>query len=222
MINFPEIQFKKKENLVILFFFTMMFFFFNIYSTKVLLSILLIIIIITNYNTFKKNVKENIIQKDKKLSINYNIRIEENLQKLRKYKKRSPQNYKEGMYYWIHFLKMLDTLEEDELYNYNQYFDRAYEYLKKSTNIFQALGVESYDRKYIDGLKYNDFTNTKELSTISKISSELFDEGYKLLYNLSLKLNKKWKENPHVFNKEIVLDFPTPYDKDLHQIDFYG
>ena len=56
---------------------------------------------------------------------------------------------------------------------------------------------------------------------ISKISKELYNEGYSLLYNLSLRLNKKWKENPHVFNKEIIIDHPLPFDKGLNHFDFY-
>ena len=48
---------------------------------------------------------------------------------------------------------------------------------------------------------------------ITSVSQELYQEGYSILYNLSLRLNKKWKENPHVMNKEIVFEHPTPFDK---------
>ena len=36
-------------------------------------------------------------------------------------------------------MKTIDLLENHELYNYNQYFENAYLYLKKSTNLFKAL-----------------------------------------------------------------------------------
>jgi hypothetical protein len=117
------------------------------------------------------------------------------------------------MYYWVHFMKNLDLLEDDNLYNYNQHFDMAYNYLQKSTNSFQALGVEAKERKYIDAAKYNDFVDSKGLMEITGVAQELYQEGYSILYNLSLRLNKKWKENPHVMNKEIVFDHPVPFDK---------
>tara|TARA_B100000902_G_C27321209_1_gene924656 strand:+ start:6892 stop:7560 length:669 start_codon:yes stop_codon:yes gene_type:complete len=221
MINFPEIQLKSEKNLVIIFSLSMIFFFFNFYDVKILVSFLLIIILLTNYEKLKESIHENIIRKDKKVSLNYNIKIEKNLLKLKKYKKKNPPTYNNAMYYWTYFMRTLDTLENDELFNYNQYFDKAFHYLQRSINAFQELGVNSYDRKYIDGLKYNDFTNSKELMKISKISKELYDEGYSLLYNLSLRLNKKWKKDPNVFNKEINIDHPLPFDSTLKKYDFY-
>ena len=90
------------------------------------------------------------------------------------------------------------------------------------TNIFQSLGTEAEERKYIQALKYNDFQNSKELSKISKYAKDLYHEGYLLLYNLSLRLNKKWKKSPNVFNHQIILDHPLPNDKYLSKhFDFY-
>ena len=221
MINFPEIEFKNKKNLVTIFFLTMLFFFFNFYDVKILVSLLLIIVFLTQYDTVQEKINKDIITKKKDISVNYNNYIEKSLKKLKKYKKKSPHNYGQAMHYWKSFMKTLDTLENEDLYNYNQYFDQALIYLQNSINLFQGLGVESYDRKYVDGLKYNDFTSSKELMEISKISKELYNEGYSLLYNLSLRLNKKWKENPHVFNKEIIIDHPLPFDKGLNHFDFY-
>ena len=118
-------------------------------------------------------------------------------------------------------LKTFGYLENDELFNYTQYFENAQLYLQKSTNHFQSIGVSSVERKYIDGLKFHDFTNSKELMEISKLSKELYKEGYQLLYNLSLRLNKRWGDRPSQYNKQIVLDHPLPYDKETTSYDFY-
>jgi len=224
MINFPEIDLKNKNIRVIVFILILLMMFFNNFETKTLLSILVVFVVINQYSITKKNIKENIVTKkgDKGLLINYNNKIDNLLKKIKKYKKKSPHNYKEGMYNWVHFMKNLDLLEDDNLYNYNQYFDMAYNYLQKSTNSFQALGVEAKERKLIDAAKYNDFVDSKSMMEITGVAQELYQEGYSILYNLSLRLNKKWKENPHVMNKEIVFEHPTPFDKNSsNHYDYY-
>ena len=212
MMNFPEIDLKNQNVRIIFFALSVLLVFFNNFETKTLVSILVIFVIINQYTTIKKNINENIIQKsgNSQILLNYNNKIENLLKKIKEYKKKSPYNYKEGMYYWTYFMKIIDLLENHELYNYNQYFDNAYMYLKKSTNLFQALGVEADEKKYIDALKYNDFKNSKDLMEITGTAKKLYQEGYSIMYNLSLRLNKKWKENPHVFNKEIIFDHPVP------------
>ena len=213
MINFPEIDLKNKSIRVMIFILAIFLFFLNQFETKTLLSILVIIVIINQYSNTKKIIKEKVISKDKTLLLNYNNKIENLLKEIKKYKKKSPHNYKEGMYYWLQFMKNLDLLEDDTLYHYNEYFDNAHNYLLKSMNLFQALGVEAKERKYIDAAKYNDFQNSKDLMEITSIVQELYQECYSILYNLSFRLNKKWKENPHVMNKEIVFDHPLPFDR---------
>ena len=215
MIHFPEIDLKDKNMRVMLFILVLLLFFFNNFEIKTLVSILVIIVIINQYTIIKENISTKIMNKKGKnpLLLNYNNKIENLLKKVKKFRKKSPHNYKEGMYYWVHFMKNLDLLENDNLYNYNQYFENAYHYLQKSTNIFQALGVEAKERKYIEAAKYNDFVDSKELMEITGVAQELYQEGYSILYNISLRLNKKWRENPHVMNKEIVFEHPTPFDK---------
>ena len=212
MMNFPEIDLKNQNVRIILFVLSVLLFFFNNFETKTLVSILVIFVIINQYTTIKENINKNIIQKSgsSQILLNYNNKIENLLKKIKEYKKKSPYNYKEGMYYWTYFMKTIDLLENHELYNYNQYFENAYLYLKKSTNLFQALGVEADERKYIDALKFNDFKNSKDLMEITDVAKELYQEGYSIMYNLSLRLNEKWKKDPHVFNKEIVFDHPVP------------
>ena len=55
--------------------------------------------------------------------------------------------------------------------------------LKGSCNIFMGMTTESKERKYIDGMEYGDFENSKELKRLSGIR-ELYSEGYTLLYDL--------------------------------------
>ena len=224
MINFPEIDLKNKKIRVIIFILAILLFFLNNLETNTLVSILIVFVMITQYSTMKENINSKIInQKETSpLLLNYNNKMENLLKEIKKYRKKSPHNYKEGMYYWVHFMKNIDLLEDHHLYNYNHYFDNAYTYLKRSTNLFQALGVEAHERKYIDGAKYNDFENSKDLMKITKVVKELYQEGYSILYNLSLRLNKKWKEDPHTMNKEIIFDHPLPNDTmDSKYFDFY-
>ena len=223
-MNFPEIDLKNQNVRIILFVLSVLLFFFNNFETKTLVSILVIFVIINQYTTIKENINKNIIQKSgsSQILLNYNNKIENLLKKIKKYKKKSPYNYKEGMYYWTYFMKTIDLLENHELYNYNQYFENAYLYLKKSTNLFQALGVEADERKYIDALKFNDFKNSKDLMEITDVAKELYQEGYSIMYNLSLRLNEKWKKDPHILNKEIVYLHPHPNDNYLtDQYDYY-
>ena len=60
-----------------------------------------------------------------------------------------------------------------------------------------------------------------EFNKISKYSKQLYEEGYRLLYNLSLRLNKRWEKRPSQYNKQIILDDPLPYDKSITSYDFY-
>mgnify|MGYP001262958121 FL=1 len=225
MIHFPEIDFKNKNTLITVFILLILLFFLNNLTTKLLISILVLFFIINQYGEIKKNISQKIINQGNKNKpiLNYNNNIENILKKIKKkYKKKSPYNFKEGMYYWERFIKTINTLENEELFHYNQYFDKAQGYLQKSVNLFQSLGTESNERKYIDAAKFNNFINSKDLRETTKLAKDLHQEGYLLLYNLSLHLNKKWKENPNTLNKPIVFDYPQPFDKNNSEhYDFY-
>jgi hypothetical protein len=224
MIKFPEIDLKNKNIRIILFLLSCFLFFLNRFETNTLLSIIVMILIINQYTETKKNIDEKVInhKKEGELLLNYNNKIENFLKEIKKYKKKSPHNFKEGMYNWVQFMKHIDLLEDHNLYNYNQYFDKAHLYLQRCVNLFQALGVEAKERKLIDGAKYNDFTNSKDMMEITNIVHQLYQESHEILYNLSLRLNKKWEENPNIFNKEIVFEHPVPMDIFLsNKYDFY-
>ena len=222
MINFPEIDLKNKNMKIILFLLIIFLFFLNNLEIKGLLSILVLIIIINQFSLTKKNINKSLFKKGDTININYNNKIENLLLKIKMYEKKSPYNYKQGIHYWKLFLKNIDILENNELYMYNQYFENAHQYLVSAVNIFQGLGVEAEERKYIQATKYNDFQNSKDLMEITGVVKELYHEAYTILYNLSLRLNKKWKENPHVLNKEIIFNVPSPYEKNLTDFNFYS
>ena len=144
------------------------------YSALLLYLLLLITIIIT-----RKTIQDKVITKKSPLLLNYNNKIERLLKKIKKFKKRSPHNYKEGMYYWVQFMKNIDLLEDDDLYHYNDYFENAQNYLQKSVNLFQSLGTEAQERKYIDASNYNDFVNSKELMEHTHVVQELYKDHMK-------------------------------------------
>ena len=221
MIHFPEIDFKNKSIRIILFLIVVILFFLNNLGTNALLSILVLFIFINQFSLAKKNIKKNLFEKKENIMLNYNNKIENLLLKIKKYEKKSPYNYQQGIHYWKLFLKNINTLENDELYMYNQYFENAHQYLITAINIFQGLGVEAEERKYIHATKFNDFKNSKELMEITGTVKELYTEAYKILYNLSLRLNEKWKKNTHVLNKEIIFNVPKPYEGRLTSFDYY-
>lgn len=180
---------------------------------------LIVLYLLKEYSQIKKKVVKEL--KPPKIRVSYNSNIENILKSLKKFKKKSKNQYLKGIYYWNKFIKTIHILEDDNLENYNPYFDKAFDYLKESVNYFHSINVDVPERKLIDGIKYNDFTNAKKTKEVGNLSKELYKEGYLLLYNLSLKLNKKWKENPNINNKQIILDHPLPYNDKITSFDFY-
>ena len=60
------------------------------------------------------------------------------LYELKVFEKISPYKYNEGYNIWVKFIKTIDKLESDKLYNYNHYFENAHQYLRDSCNIFMV------------------------------------------------------------------------------------
>jgi len=209
----------KKEYLLISFFILYLFLFLEEIDIKLLIIFFILFYLYNEYflkhNNINKNEKK---EKKEKILIEYNDNLSKYFKKLKKYEKIDPKTYEEGIFYWKKFIKNLSKFNE-KLYHYNQYFENTEYYLKKSINIFQSISITISERTYIDGLKENDFTNIKNTKEISKIIEKIYKEGYLLLYNLSLKLNEKWKKNPHINNKEIVLE-PISFN-DINNYDIY-
>ena len=148
MINIPEIDFKNTNLLIIIFIIGVSLLFFNILEVKSLLSIIVLILIIINYSGVKKSLSEDLFKKDTSISVNYNNNIEELLKQIKKYRRNDDSRYKDGMRYWYKFIETVEILEEDNIYNHNQYFENAHLYLKASINNFQSISVNSYDETY--------------------------------------------------------------------------
>lgn len=221
MINFPEIDLKNEKLLISIFLIVVGLLFFNVLEIKSLISIIVIVLIVINYSEVKKKLSEDLFKKSDKISVNYNNNIENLLNRLKKYKKIDKNGYRSGMKYWYKFIETINLLEDDNIHNYNQYFENAQLYLKESINSFQSLSINSYDERYIEALKYGNFDETKEMKDISEIVNKLNKEGYNILYNLSLELNEKWNKNPNIHTKEIVMEYPLPVNHSDQGFDFH-
>lgn len=220
MINFPRINLKNENLLIIISLLILALYISSKVSVNVMVGFILIIVFLNYYKSLYKEVNDDLFIK-KANDINYNNKIEKLLLELKNYEKISPYKYNKGIQLWKSFINEINNLEDDKLYNYNQHFENAEYYLKQSVNTFMSFGVESEERKYIHAVKFNDFENTKELNRVSRISRELHEEGYNILYNLSLRLNKRWRENPNIHNKEIVLNYPQPNEKNKKNYDYF-
>ena len=60
----------------------------------------------------------------------YNSRVEKIFKRLKKFKKYNKVSYKTGVKYLRKFFKTVKVLEYDNLYNRNQYYELANDYLK--------------------------------------------------------------------------------------------
>tara|TARA_B110000285_G_C15133571_1_gene625313 strand:- start:1354 stop:2022 length:669 start_codon:yes stop_codon:yes gene_type:complete len=211
MINLPRINITDNKTILIILFMSIIFYtliYLDINKVAVMIFILLFFVY---YDTVIKNT-EKFFFKKRQRDENYNNRIEELLNELEMFKKITPYRYTQGHNTWVEFIKTLNKLESENLYNYSQYFENAHLYLKNACNIFMGMTLESRERKYIEGMEYGDFENTKDLKRSSYTVKELYKEGFNLLYNLSLRLNKKWEGTPNIHNKEIIFNSPEPRD----------
>ena len=211
IINLPRFDVTNNNVIILIFFISIIFFtLIHLEINKILVMIFLLFFFIY-YNKFIKHTEKFFFRKKDKNEF-YNNKIERLLYEIKEYEKITPYRYTEGYEIWKLFIEHINKLESDELYNYTQYFENAHFYLKKSCNIFMGMTIEARERKYIEGIEYGDFENSKELKRISNIIKELYKEGYGLLYNLSLRLNKRWDLNKNIHNKEIIFNVPEPRD----------
>ena len=141
-----------------------------------------------------------------KREIHFSEDLNKYLHKLRKYRKYNPQSYDEGYKYIKMFMYIIHDLEKDDIAHPRQYFENAQMYLKKSLNYFQSITISVPEEKYIHSLKYNKFEQTKLSNRIGKLCKKLHQHCYYLLYNLSLRFNEDFSENPDIYKTEINLN----------------
>lgn len=220
MINFPRVNLKDNKLLIMVSLLLLMIHICSHLSMNLLISFIFIILFLLHYKKTYKEIKKDLFL-EKGTDINYNNRIQDLLLELKKYKDISPYSYNEGKKLWKMFINEIIILENERLYNYVQHFENAQLYLKEATNIFIELGTGTNERKYIDAIEYNDFEDTKDLNHISKISKELYQEGHNILYNISLRLNERWKKDPNIHNKEIIINYPQPLDKNITKYEYF-
>ena len=191
------------------------------FDLKIIVILLVILYFFKEYYKDFKNKTKDIIENKNdanKFYKDYNLEIEKVLNGLKKYKKNNKQNYSEGLHDWKLFMKQIKVLEHKDLFNYSQYFDKAEMYLKKSVNSFQGIIISLEEKNLLDGIKYNNYDYSKDLSNLIK---DLYKQGYLLLYNLSLRYNEKWRKDPNTFNKQIILDYPFPNDIDNDNHEYF-
>lgn len=221
MINLPRINITNNKTLVVIFFLCIIFYILIYLEVNKIAVMIFILLFFVYYEKVIENTKTFFLKKRDK-NENYNNHIEELLYGIKDLKNIYPYKYSEGYSRWIKFIETINKLESEELYNYSQYFENAHLYLKDACNIFMGITTGLKERKYIEGMEYGDFENNKELKRNTTIIKELYNEGYNLLYNLSLRLNKKWEEGPNIHNKEIIFNSPEAYDyKNKNKVDFF-
>jgi len=182
----------------------------NYIDFKIISGILLFIYLFNEYKSIKEDLDNQLIEKLEHNPLpHYGNHITSNLKQLESYKKKNLSSYKEGMTYWNLFIKNVKKLENKKLINYSNIYDNAVFYLHKSINIFQSFTI-------------NTNSSISDMKNISSIVKNLYKESYLILYNLSYELNKRWKKNPDINNKEIIInDINYPLDSSK-SFDFYG
>ena len=68
------------------------------------------------------------------------------------------------------------------------------------------MSISVPEETYNQALKYNKFEASKLGNRIGKLCKRLHKHCYYLLYNLSLRLNKDWEQNPDTYKSEITMN----------------
>ena len=181
-------------------------------------------------NTFEEinkseNKTERVIEDNKrrKKEIHFDDELNRILSKLRKYRKYNKTAYDEGYKNIKMFIFIIHDLERNDISHPKQYFENGQFYLKTAINNFQSISISVPEENFNEALKYNKFESTKLGNRIGKLCKRLHKHGYYLLYNLSLRLNESFLENPDIYGKEITLNSENvePVNKIEYNWDLY-
>jgi hypothetical protein len=181
-------------------------------DSKILTAITVFTIVAVNIPTLLElgNNEPRVKNETKKDQISddmfYNSKIGDTLKRLKKFKKYNKISYKTGVKYLRKFFKTVKVLEYDKLYNRNQYYELANDYLKDAMNHFQSISVSMPERSLKDAIKLGDFEAIKKINELSDILKELNKESYYILLNIGYLFNEKWSENPNIYTREIDLN----------------
>jgi hypothetical protein len=154
------------------------------------------------------SIKEKIIEDNirTKKELHWNPEIKRIVGKLHKYKKYNPNAYEQGHKYIRMYTYLIHDLSMDNINHYNPYFETAYLYYKESLNHFQSISISVPEETVIDVIKYNELVSMKIAKKISHLCKELQKVCFTELYNLSLRLDEKWLQNPKVYTKAIHMN----------------
>ena len=201
--------------IIIIFFFSLLVI--QKLDTMTLLLFLIILFVIVFHKSIfstlnelkqNENKKEKFIDTNKKVKkeIIFDEKINSLLLQFKRYKKYNKISYNEGHKYIQLFFYTIHDLEKDTIKHPRQIFENAELYLKQGLNSFQSLSISVPEDSYINSLKYNDMESTKLSVKVGKLCKGLQEHCYYLLYNLSLRFNKDFIDNPDIYKKEISLN----------------
>ena len=203
----PNIQ------LIIIIFFFSLLVIQKLDTMTLLLFLIILFVIVFHKNIFStlnelkqnENKKEKFIDTNKKVKkeIVFDERTNSLLLQFKRYKKYNKISYNEGYKYIQLFFYTIHDLEKDAIKHPRQIFENAELYLKQGLNSFQSLSISVPEDSYINSLKYNDIESSKLSTKVGKLCKELQGHCYYLLYNLSLRFNKDFIDNPDIYKKEI-------------------
>ena len=186
-------------------------------DTNIIFMISILLFIIVNYknilNTIN-DIKKSIPKEKKIIEDNFRIRRDINfsdeltiyLNKLKRFKKYNRKAWDEGYNYIKMFMYTINDLERDDISHPKQYFENAQLYLKKSLNHFQSIGLSVPEENYIQSLKYNKLEANKLSNRIGKLCKKIYKHCFYLLYNLSLRFNEDFFNDPNTYKNEIDIN----------------
>lgn len=193
-------------------------FFISVYfmSEKMILLLILIFIFYFTYHHIQGDISEYNGSSNQTSIIENNVRYKENIKineklkpiinELSKFKKYNPSSYKDGYKNIKMFSLLISDIEKDNIYYWRQYIENAENYLLKSVNDFQSIGISVPEENYTDILKYNDKTPNKIQKHIGELCKKLYLNGSHLIININEKLNKNLDKIDR-FHNPIHIDF---------------
>lgn len=197
-------------------------------DTNIIFMISILLFVIVNYKSILNSLNdikrsesrvERIIENNRKIKreINFSEELDKYLYKLRKFKKYNPNSYDEGYKYMKMFMHSIHDLERSDISHPKQYFENAQLYLKKSLNYFQSIGLSIPEESYIQSLKYNKDNKDNNLSNrIGKLCKKIHKYCSYILYNLSLRIDKDFIDNPNIYKNHIAINSDFIEESNIH------
>ena len=161
------------------------------------------------FESFQKiDNSERIIKDNKKhrTKLEFDEKITKLILRFKKYRKYNKNAYDNG---YNHLKLFLYYLREDSKHP-RQYFENAEFHLKNSLNHFQSISISVPEPSDIG-------------EKIGKLCKKLHKYCYHLLYNVSIRNNESWRNEPNIDKSEITMnvDNVQPIDEINYNLDLY-